>query len=231
MIKQNLQNVKSDLNEILLKLGKPADAVKLLAVTKTQTIEIINTAITAGGVYIAENKVQDASLKIPHLAVQPTEFHFIGKLQSNKINKLLALKPNLIHTIDKLSTAEKLNNALQKNGRIQEVLIQVNTSDEEQKNGVAPQDLLELVRSIAILPNLKIKGLMTVSILSDDESKIRFCFAKLRKLFKAIEEEKIKNVDMKYLSMGMSGDYKIAIEEGANIIRLGSIIFGKRVYK
>lgn len=230
MLKLNIQNIKEDIKECCLKCNRKVEDIKLLAVSKTHPVDIIQDALQNGIEYIAENKIQECELKLPSLKGRYKEFHFIGHLQSNKINKLLALNPDLIHSIDKLSTAEKLNNALKKINKVQNILIEVNTSGEESKNGVSPDDVNELIKRIDDLEFLRIKGLMTIGALTEEENKIRSCFKLLREIF---EKEKMNNFNftkMESLSMGMSGDYKIAIEEGTHIIRLGSIIFGNRIY-
>ena len=216
--------------ECMLACNRQLEDVKLLAVTKTHSVETIRTALENGIEYIAESKVQEAEQKIPKLVDCYKEFHFIGHLQTNKINKLLSLKPILIHSIDKFSTAEKLNQASRNINRTQDILIEVNTSCEDNKNGVNPKDLSELIRQIDDLEYIKVKGLMTIGANTIDEKCIRKCFIKLRELF---EKEKGKNhysTQMLVLSMGMSSDFKIAIEEGSNILRLGSVLFGEREY-
>ena len=142
----------------------------------------------------------------------------------------MKLNPALIHSIDKFSTAKKLNEYLSKKDKKQNILIQVNTSEEQSKFGIKPDETLDLIKNISSLSHLKIRGLMTIGIFSDDENKIRKCFQILRELFEKIKAEKIPNVEMKYLSMGMTNDFEIAIREGANIIRIGTAIFGTRNY-
>jgi len=230
MIIENLKKINQRIKDVCIKKGISTDDIILLAVTKTHPVEKIEIALQNGISYIAENKVQDAEKKIPFLINPYKEFHFIGHLQSNKISKLIKLKPALIHSIDKLSTAVKLDDYLSRLGRIQNILIQVNTSGEESKFGIKPGNTINFIREISKLENLKIKGLMTIGMFTDDEKITRNCFRKLKNLFEKIKESEINNVDMKFLSMGMSSDYEIALEEGANIIRLGSIIFGSRNY-
>ncbi|MCD4817711.1 MAG: YggS family pyridoxal phosphate-dependent enzyme [Candidatus Cloacimonetes bacterium] len=230
MISENLKKINLKIKEICKKNNISQNDIMLLAVTKTHPLEKIEEALENGISYIAENKVQDAGNKIPFIKNSYKEFHFIGHLQSNKINKLLKINPTLIHSIDKISTAKKLNEQLQSLGRIQNILIQVNTSGEESKSGINPKNTIEFVKSISKFENLKIKGLMTIGMFTDDKKIIRNCFKDLRLLFNEIKDMEINNVDMKYLSMGMSNDFEIALEEGANIIRLGSIIFGAREY-
>ena len=227
---ENIELIRERINKAALKVNRDPKDIKLLAVTKTRSIETIEEALSNNIEFIGENKVQEAEDKIPSLIGKFKEFHFIGHLQSNKINKLMKLRPALIHSIDKYSTANKLNNYLKQHSIIQDVLIEVNTSGEENKFGITPDETLPLIRSISQLENIKIKGLMTISMFTHDEKIIRKSFIKLRKLFNEIKTSEITNVEMKFLSMGMTNDFEIAIEEGANIIRIGTAIFGARNY-
>ena len=227
---KNIEIIRERINKAAIKANRDPIDIKLLAVTKTISIEIIDEALSNNIEFIGENKVQEAVDKIPFLKGKFKEFHFIGHLQSNKINKLMKLKPNLIHSIDKFSTANKLNNYLKEYSITQDILIEVNTSGEENKFGITPDETIPLVKAISKLENIKIKGLMTVGIFTSNEKLVRDCFIKLRKLFNEIKTAEIPNVEMKYLSMGMTNDFEIAIEEGANILRLGTAIFGARNY-
>ena len=227
---ENIEKIRERINKAAIKANRDPVGIKLLTVTKTQSIETIQEALSNNIEFIGENKVQEAEDKIPSLKGKFKEFHFIGHLQSNKINKLMKLKPDLIHSIDKYSTANKLNNYLKQNFLKQDILIEVKTSDEESKFGITPDETIPLIRSISKLENIRIKGLMTISMFTSDEKIIRDSFIKLRKLFNDIDAAEIPNVEMKYLSMGMTNDFEIAIEEGANIIRIGTAIFGARNY-
>ncbi|MBT6994791.1 MAG: YggS family pyridoxal phosphate-dependent enzyme, partial [Candidatus Cloacimonetes bacterium] len=151
-------------------------------------------------------------------------------LQSNKIKQLMKLKPALIHSIDKISTAKKLNDFLFKNNLKQEILIQINTSNEASKFGVEPSKIVAFVDEITQLSNLKIMGLMTIGKFTSNETEIRDNFKKLKEIFENLKRKNLPNLEMKYLSMGMTNDFEIAIEEGANIVRIGSAIFGDRNY-
>ena len=227
---ENIEIIRERIHNAAIKANRDPKDIKLLAVTKTRSIEIIKEALSNNIEFIGENKVQEAEDKIPNLVGKFKEFHFIGHLQSNKINKLMKLKPTLIHSIDKYSTANKLNNYLKQHSFTQDVLIEVNTSGEENKFGITPDETLPLIRSISQMENIKIKGLMTISMFTHDEKIIRSSFITLRELFNKIVAAEIPNVEMKFLSMGMTNDFEIAIEEGANIIRIGTAIFGARNY-
>ena len=229
-IKKRINKLRIQIKTVAEHLGRNPEEIKLIVVTKTRTPETIDSALKSGIEFIGENKVQEAEQKLPLLKEKYEEFHFVGHLQSNKIPKLMKLNPALIHSIDKFSTAEKLNGYLSQKDKKQDILIQVNTSEEQSKFGIKPNETLDFIKKISTLSHLKIRGLMTIGIFSDNEKKIRKCFQILKKLFEKIKAEEIPNVEMKYLSMGMTNDFEIAIQEGANIIRIGTAIFGTRNY-
>ena len=230
MIINRIDRLKQEIAECVLACNRRLDEVKLLAVTKTHSVDIIKNALCNGIEFIAESKVQEAEQKIPQLDGLYKEFHFIGHLQSNKINKLLCMKPVLIHSIDKFSTAEKLNQALKLINQEQDILIEVNASGEDSKNGVDPKNLSEILKQIDDLEYINIKGLMTIGAFTADERIVRKSFIYLRELFEKEKGKNYSSAQMVYLSMGMSSDFKIAIEEGAHILRLGSVLFGERNY-
>ena len=229
-IAENIEKLRRRIENVAGKVKRDPSEIKLLAVTKTHSVSIIEEALAHGIKYIGENRIQEAEEKIPILKYKIREFHFIGHLQSNKIKKLMKLEPALIHSIDKLSTARKLNEYLGKLQKKQDILIQVKTSAEISKFGIDPDDATSFIHEVAKLENLQIMGLMTIGMFTSDETIIRKCFHTLRRLFEKIKRENIPGVKMKFLSMGMSDDFEIAIEEGANIIRIGSAIFGARNY-
>ncbi|MDQ1272949.1 MAG: dependent protein [Planctomycetota bacterium] len=226
-IKENLEQVRQNIANAATKAGKKPDDIILVMATKTVEPERIREAIRAGGHIVAENKVQEALKKYEVLKNEDAEWHFIGHLQTNKIKDVLKFA-DMIHSVDRLSLAEKLDQRLQQEGRSLDILVQVNTSHEESKYGVAPEEALSLVKQTARYDTLKIHGLMTIGLFTKDEVKIRKCFKVLKEINDNIVKEGIDRVDMKYLSMGMSGDYQIAIEEGANMVRIGTAIFGAR---
>lgn len=229
-IKENIEKIRKEIIETAKNSGRNPEEIKLVVVTKTHSAEIVDEALEAGAKYIAENKIQESEDKLPKLKNKYEEFHFIGHLQSNKIKKLMPMRPTLIHSIDKISTAKKLNNYLEKENLTQNILIQINTSGEISKSGIEPNELVGFLEEISQLKNLHIQGLMTIGLNSPDESKVRQNFHELNKLFELNKNNPYDNVEMKYLSMGMTNDFKIAIEEGSNIVRIGSAIFGKRIY-
>lgn len=226
-IKENMEQVKQNIANAATKAGKNPDDIILVMATKTVEPERIREAIRAGGHIIAENKVQEALKKYEVLKNEEAEWHFIGHLQTNKIKDVLKFA-DMIHSVDRLSLAEKLDQRLQQEGRSLDILVQINTSHEESKYGVTPEEAISLVKQTARYDTLKIHGLMTIGLFTKDEVKIRKCFKVLKEINDNIVKEGIDRVHMKYLSMGMSGDYQIAIEEGANLVRIGTAIFGAR---
>lgn len=210
--------------------GREADEVKLLLATKTVPAERIKTALREGYTLIAENKVQELKAKFDGLKDIAHEKHFIGHLQTNKIKDILRCNVSCIQSLDRLELAEKLHQRLELENKTIEVLIQVNTSDEESKFGVSSSNAIELVKQVAQLKNLKIKGLMTIGLFSAETEKVRQCFKLLKSIQQQIISLQIPNVEMKELSMGMSGDLETAIAEGATIVRVGTAIFGQRIY-
>ncbi len=226
----NLAKVKSRIEMAAQRSGVDPQTIELIAVTKTHPAPEIDIALKAGVKYIAENKVQDAIRKLPFIKEPYSGFHFIGHLQTNKINQVLSLNPVLIHSIDSLYLAQKLDGTLKRFGKIQDILIQVNTSGEESKSGVEPEELIPLIEAISSLKAIRIKGLMTIGKYYINSELCRPFFVKLRELFEQVRSLDIPEVEMKYLSMGMTDDFEIAIEEGANMVRIGSAIFGARDY-
>src|SRR5690554_2179395 len=226
----NIKIIQKRIEEACIKSGRNPDEVKLLLATKTVSSERIRIALQAGYLLIAENKVQELEEKYEALKEIPHVNHFIGHLQSNKIKDLLKNDVSCIQSLDRLSLAEKLHQRLQFERKTIEVLIQVNTSSETSKFGVNPDDAIELVKEVANLETIKIKGLMTIGLFSAETEKVRKCFRLLKEIQQEIISLNWPNVDMQELSMGMSNDLETAIEEGATMIRVGTAIFGKRKY-
>ncbi|NML23542.1 YggS family pyridoxal phosphate-dependent enzyme [Pseudoflavitalea sp. G-6-1-2] len=229
-IRNNLHNILTRIENACISNGRQSGEVKLLLATKTVDAERIAVALQTGQTLIAENKVQELKEKYEALKPIPHTNHFIGHLQSNKIKDLLKYEVACVQSLDRLELAEKLHQRLLFEKKTIEVLIQVNTSGEESKFGVHPDNALELVRQVAKLETLHIKGLMTIGLFSSETEKVRQCFRLLKDIQQAVIAENIPNVEMKELSMGMSGDLETAIAEGATIVRVGTAIFGKRIY-
>jgi pyridoxal phosphate enzyme (YggS family) len=229
-IAERIAQVQDKIGRKLEQLGRSADDAVLVAVTKTHSVEMVEEALRAGIRHIGENKVQEALRKLPLLSEPYQGFHFIGHLQSNKINNLLSLKPMLIQSVDSLHIARELNNSLGRKNLEQDILIQVNTTAEASKSGVSFDNAEDMAWQIAALPCLHIKGLMTIGLMSIDPERTRPYFTQLKRLFDSIGRQEIPGVEMKFLSMGMSDDYLVALEEGSNMLRLGSALFGARNY-
>lgn len=229
-ILQNIVAIQNRINKAYAKSGRNKDEIQLLLATKTVSPERIKIALEAGQTLIAENKVQELKEKYESLKEIPHRNHFIGHLQTNKVKDLLKYEVSCLQSLDRLDLAEKLHQRLQFENKTMDVLIQVNTSNEESKFGVHPDKSIELVKQVASFETLKIRGLMTIGLFSAETEKVRKCFRLLKNIQQQIISENIPNVIMLELSMGMSGDLETAIEEGATIIRVGTAIFGQRQY-
>jgi pyridoxal phosphate enzyme (YggS family) len=226
-VSENIRRVREVIAEAALKAGRNPSDVKLMAVTKTVDDDRIREAIEAGVDIVGENYVQEGKRKIEKLGKGRVEWHLIGYLQSNKAKYAVKLF-DLIHSVDRMSLAQELDRRSGNAGLITKVLIEVNLSGEETKTGVGKADAVALIRDVARLENLSIQGLMTMPPWFDDPEGARSYFTALRNLRDRIEGEGIENVKMKELSMGMTGDYGVAVEEGATIVRVGRGIFGER---
>ena len=229
-ILSNIADIKKRISKACKESGRDTSEVKLLLATKTVSAECIKVALQAEQTLIAENKVQELKEKYEALKDVPHTNHFIGHLQTNKIKDILKYGVSCIQSLDRLDLAEKLHQRLQFENKTIEVMIQVNTSFEESKFGVSPHKVIELVKQVAQLETLKIKGLMTIGLFSAETEKVRQCFRLLKDIQHQIIALNIPNVEMHELSMGMSGDMETAIAEGATIIRVGTAIFGQRAY-
>lgn len=203
--------------------AKLNDRIILVAVTKNHDVELMREAIDAGAKHIGENRVQEANEKFPNLNRSVTR-HLIGHLQTNKAKQAVKLF-DLIESLDSQHLAAALDKAAAKVGKVQDVLIQVNVAREVQKSGVAPEDLNALINFVDDAENLRLRGLMMIAPNFSDVEQCRPLFAQMRKLF---DELRTSRKDFDFLSMGMTHDYKIAVEEGANVVRLGTAIFGER---
>lgn len=201
----------------------------MLAAAKTRQPQEILAAVTAGVEIIGENYVQEAE-RAYEVVGNRVKWHFIGHLQKNKVKKAVRLF-DMIETVDSLEIAREIDKRCAQIGKIMPVLIEVNSAREKQKSGVFPEEVAPLVREMAALPNLRVEGLMTMGPDSANPEDLRLVFAETRKTFDRISQLNLPGVEMRYLSMGMTDSYKIALEEGSNIVRLGSKIFGERDYE
>ncbi len=228
MVAENYRKVEKRVQEACLRSGRKREEVTLIAVSKTKPVSMIREAMDAGAEVFGENKVQELCEKYEELP-KSLRWHMIGHLQRNKV-KYVMDKAELIHSVDSLRLAEEISKEAVKKQVEANILIEVNVAEEESKFGVHAKDVEELVRKAAILPNLHIRGLMTIAPFVEDAEENRPVFQELRKLAVDIKLKNIDNVDMSVLSMGMTGDYEVAIEEGATMVRVGTGIFGERNY-
>ena len=227
VLKKRLNNVKERIKKAAINCGRKPDTVHLVAVSKTMPENIVREAITAGVNILGENYIQEARDKINALSSCPVSWHFIGHLQSNKAKYAVKLF-DMIHTVDSLKLAHELNKQAKKINKIQKILIQVNISMESTKSGVHEEDAQKLIKEISLFENLSIKGLMTMPPFFNNPEKARPYFSALRDLRDKIRNKAIKNINMQELSMGMTGDFEVAIKEGATFVRIGTAIFGER---
>jgi len=217
-IRENVQRILSELPE----------GVELEAAAKTRSAEEVLEVIEAGVKIIGENYVQEAE-KVCAIVGNKVSWHFIGHLQKNKVKKAVCLC-DMIETVDSVEIAKEIDKRCSQIGKTMPVLIEVNSGREEQKSGVLPEDTEQLVREISELQNIEMMGLMTMGPLSGDPEDARPYFVETKKIFDQLRKLGLPDVAMKYLSMGMTNSYKVALEEGANIVRIGTAIFGKRDY-
>ena len=227
LIADNLADVKERMAQAARKSGREPDAVRLVAATKTVPVERIAEAGEVDGCVFGENKVQEAQDKIKTLGTESYHWHFIGHLQRNKVKYIPGLF-ELIHSVDNSELAEDIHRYSLKHDLVTPVLIQVNVSGELSKSGVPPSKLEELLDMLISLNGISVRGLMTIPPFDPDPEKSRKHFAALRKLRDRMKKVNIENIVMDELSMGMSNDFEVAIEEGATWVRVGSAIFGDR---
>jgi pyridoxal phosphate enzyme (YggS family) len=225
-IADNIRHIREVIAEAARRSGRPASAIRLMAVTKTVDDDRILAAIQAGVEIIGENYVQEAKRKIEKLG-KAGEWHLIGRLQKNKAKYAVHLF-DMIHSVDRLELAAELDRRARAAGRVIPILVEVNVSGEETKSGIQINSALDLVRMVSPLENVSIRGLMTMPPWFDDPQESRPYFRALRELRDKIAREAILLVEMRELSMGMTNDYVVAIEEGATIVRIGRGIFGER---
>lgn len=228
-IEENYKRVLDRVNEAAVKAGRSTDDVRLMAVTKTVESPYINRAIELGADLIGENRVQEYLGKKDELHLDGVEKHLIGRLQTNKV-KYIVGEVDMIESVDSLKLAQEISKQSVKRGVVTPVLVEVNIGKEESKSGIFIEQLHDLLCEIASLEAVKVKGLMTIPPICDSESEVRKYFESMHQSFIDIKDEKIDNIDMEILSMGMSGDFEAAVSEGSNIVRVGSAIFGARHY-
>ncbi len=226
MVRENLEAVQGIIEDACERAGRPGDGVTPIAVSKTKPLELVREAYEAGARDFGENKVQDLLDRIEALP-SDIRWHMIGHLQRNKV-KYIVGKVAMIHSVDSLRLAEEISRESLKRQVETDILIEVNVAGEESKFGICLSETVSLVEEIAKLPAVHIRGLMTIAPFVEDAEENRQIFRKLKQLSVDIERKNIDNVNMSALSMGMTGDYPVAIEEGATYVRVGTGIFGER---
>lgn len=226
-IQENITAIQARINQVAAKSGRKGSDITLIGVSKRKPAELIAAAITGGQKDFGENYIQEAMEKIDTLGRERAVWHFIGHLQSNKA-KYAVRYFDLIHTVDKLKLAKEIDKQAAKLDKVQDILIQVNIAREATKSGADAKELMELVRQISQLSHVRIRGLMCMPPFFDDPEEARPYFKQVREISREIEASGIEGVEMAELSMGMSNDFEVAIEEGATLVRVGTAIFGSR---
>ncbi|MDD7643377.1 MAG: YggS family pyridoxal phosphate-dependent enzyme [bacterium] len=228
MLKDNYEAVEKKISEACVRAGRDRSEVTLIAVSKTKPVEMLQEVYNAGARDFGENKVQEICEKYDQLP-SDIKWHMIGHLQRNKVKQVID-KAALIHSVDSYRLAQEISVQAQKKGITIPILVEVNIAGEESKFGISAEDTIQLVEEISVLPNLKIRGLMTIAPFVQDAEENRLYFRQIKQLSVDIKNKNIDNVSMDILSMGMTGDYEVAIEEGATMVRVGTGIFGARNY-
>ena len=228
MLRENLQEVEERIQEACRRAGRDRSEVTLVAVSKTKPVSMLKEAYDLGVRVFGENKVQEIREKYEALP-KDIEWHMIGHLQTNKV-KYIADKVSLIHSVDSLRLAETIEKEAVKHNRIVDILLEVNVAEEESKFGIKTSEVLALAENVVQLPHIRLRGLMTIAPFVENPEKNRAIFANLHELYVDIMDKNIDNDTVSILSMGMTNDYEVAIEEGATMVRVGTGIFGARDY-
>ena len=231
VIAENIKRIKDEIGEATIKSNRSIDDVRLMAVTKTVCVEYINYAIDNCGInLIGENKVQEFLSKKDLLHLENVEKHLIGHLQTNKVKKIVG-EVDMIQSVDSLRVAQSIANEAQKANITANVLLEINIGEEDSKTGFDKVEFEESLNQISLLPNINVKGLMTIPPICENTLELEKFFERMNSYYNEIKEGNYNNFDFEILSMGMSGDYKEAILHGSNLVRVGSAIFGARIYK
>lgn len=229
MIKASIEEIQANIKEAAMKSGRDPKAITLIAVTKTRTIDEMKAVAQLGCVAFGENKVQELERKYDQFD-DSINWHLIGHLQRNKV-RFIVDKVKLIHSVDSIRLAKAINKEAAKRNMVANILVQVNIANEETKFGLAKEDVISMLKEIGKFENIKVKGLMAMAPYTDQAEDNRAYFRQIKDLSVDINSQKIDNIDIKELSMGMTNDYTVAIEEGATMIRIGTGIFGTRDYE
>lgn len=227
-ISENIENIRKNIDAACKRSGRDPKDVLLLAVSKTVDVDRIKVAVDCGLNSLGENRVQEIMEKY-ELMGENVKWHLIGHLQTNKV-KYIIDKVELIHSVESIKLAEEINKQAKKHNLVMDVLVEVNMADEESKFGVKPEETESFIRELALMDNIRVRGLMTVAPNVENGEENRVYFRNMKQLLVDINAKNINNINMDILSMGMTGDYETAVEEGATIVRVGTGIFGKRDY-
>ena len=228
MLKENLQEVEKRIAAACMRAGRRREDVTLIAVSKTKPVDMLREAYDLGIRVFGENKVQELTEKYDRLP-EDIRWHMIGHLQTNKV-KYIVGKTELIHSVDSLKLAEMIEKESQKHGCVTDILVEVNVAEEESKFGLRMEEVIPFIEKIVQYPHINVRGLMTIAPFVENPEENRTIFADLHKLYVDIKEKNIDNGTVSILSMGMTNDYEVAIEEGATMVRIGTGIFGARDY-
>lgn len=228
MVTENLKVVEEKICKACERAGRKRDEVTLIAVSKTKPVEMIREAMASHITVFGENKVQEM-LEKQKIITQPLDWHLIGHLQRNKVRQIVG-KVTRIHSVDSLRLARQIQNEFEKKDETAHILVEVNMAREESKYGFMPEETEDAIREIASFSNIKVHGLMTIAPYVENSEENRVHFRNLHKLLVDINHKNIDNINMDEISMGMTGDYEVAIEEGATYVRVGTGIFGDRIY-
>ena len=226
-LEENLKEIRDRISGAAVRSGRNPEEVMLLAATKTVPVEVINHAISLGVAHIGENKVQELCDKYEHL--QECDCQFIGHLQTNKV-KFLIDKVSMIQSVGSLKLAQEISRLSEKQNKVMDILIEVNIGKEESKSGILPEEVFQFMEQISPLTGIHVRGLMSIPPICDSKTQVMGYFTNMYQYFIDIRGKKIDNIDMDYLSMGMSSDFEEAILCGANIVRVGTSLFGPRLY-
>ena len=235
-VRENVRSILQQVRQTALEAGRDPQQVQVMAVTKTVAPELVNAAIAEGITLLGENKAQELCEKYDSYCKEGVSIHFIGHLQTNKVKKVIGTfdyihKVCMIESVDSVKLAREIERQCANIGKVMDVLVEVNIGAEESKSGVSPEQLPALLQEIGQFEHIRVRGLMTIPPVCEDEQQVSQYFSQMSQLFIDIKQKKYDNINMEILSMGMSADYPIAVQQGSNIVRIGTAMFGQRNYK
>ena len=229
-VAENVQQILQTVRQTALEAGRDPAEVQVMAVTKTVDPQLVNAAIAQGITLLGENKAQELCEQYDSYHKDGVQIHFIGHLQTNKVRQIVD-KVQMIESLDSFHLAREIEKQCAAIDKVMDVLVEVNIGKEENKSGIFPEQLDELLQQVAQLGHLKVRGLMTIPPVCENNEQVSQYFSRMRQLFIDIKQKKYDNINMEILSMGMSGDYPAAVKYGSNIVRIGTAMFGHRNYK